>query len=1244
MVHPILALVMLLSLVIVKSSIPPQAPPIVNAHPGIRTIHHLADRAATRSTLADAAVPLPGGCGGVSPGGESLAACCVSGFVYMDGLPIAGAELQISSARGNQAVQFTHVYSGTEARPYYRISLSVEPLAVVPGETITITARYSGHTRSVTQTVLPGGQQVDVVLARDRANDYLYERQIWGQADAGGLNAPRGVAVDSTGRLFVADTDNARIQIFDQAGQFSRQWGTLGNQPGQFSQPGGIAVDTSGNIYVADSNNHRIQKFSSQGAWIMSWGGLGSADDQLHSPWGLATDAADNLYVADTQNDRVQKFSSTGAFLRSWGGQGFDNGQFNQPSGIALDADGNVYVVDLGNDRVQKFSDDGVWLMSWALGSGIPPSSALPRGIAVSGTTVYVANASSNRIQRFSTLGVPLANWGGPGSDSGQFAGPAGIAVGDAGAIYVADSDNDRVQLFSSDGVWQANRGSHGSANRQFRAPSGVAISAANLYVADTASQRVQLLTTAGTWQRNLSGQFSRPWGVAVGGDGTVYVADPIADRIQRFSASGTLLTGWGSHGSADGQLNAPYGVAVGGDGTVYVADSSNHRIQRFSAAGSWLASWGNLGSADGQLNTPQGLAVAGDGTVYVADSSNHRIQRFSAAGSWLASWGNLGSADGQFNTPQGLAVDGTGMVYVADTGNDRIQKFNPSGSWLASWGAHGKADGQLSEPRGVAVDSSGRVYVADAGNNRIVVFRPMTYTLPIATINQLSHGSLIAGDTLVAIGRGQDSDETPAITGYRWSIDGHLLGLAATLTLSATLLVPGDHLLTLEVQDGEGQWSAPVSTPLFVAVPEQHAWTMLLYLAGDYSDRSHLLNQFNYMLERLRSSFRNPNLRIAVQVDGPDDGDTRRLLITPGTATSVPQFTEISYSERALDDPVVLSDFVQWGQLNFPAAHYYLAIADHGQAIQGIGWDATSDPGGSAYLTLKEIGQALGTPGIAPIDIVHLDASSMNLLETAYELRQQTSILIASQYLAWSYFAYDEYADTLNAFTSPRDAALGITARYAAHAQADHVPFTIAALDMQRAEPALSAVDHLAAELAALVDNSSANRVQIDAIWHASRKLDSNGDRLNTDEDLYVDLLDWAGRLAAQGPNTSAWSSTAVRMRAATLVRELRGPQAFVIAGSNRTGSGTLPPQYGSHYIDLSGVGGLSIVYPQRHDSTIFSDYIGNKLFHFTQASRWPDFLLAGLGVLPTPIQPPPGPLPSLDPPHRVMLPLIRR
>jgi hypothetical protein len=208
------------------------------------------------------------------------------------------------------------------------------------------------------------------------------------------------------------------------------------------------------------------------------------------------------------------------------------------------------------------------------------------------------------------------------------------------------------------------------------------------------------------------------------------------------------------------------------------------------------------------------------------------------------------------------------------------------------------------------------------------------------------------------------------------------------------------------------------------------------------------------------------------VQIDGPAVGDTHRLLIWPGTASTPARIEDQPFDEQAMDDPSVLADFIHWGQNSFSAAHYYLAIANHGQGIQGIAWDTTTDLSGNAYLTIKELGQALSAPGIAPIDVLHLDACSMNLLEVAYEVRQRVQVLIASQYLAWDFFAYDDYQSVMDGSASPRDVARAITERYAGQAGGQHDPYTMAALDLERAEPTLTAVDALAAELATLVTN----------------------------------------------------------------------------------------------------------------------------------------------------------------------------
>ena len=130
-------------------------------------------------------------------------------------------------------------------------------------------------------------------------------------------------------------------------------------------------------------------------------------------------------------------------------------------------------------------------------------------------------------------------------------------------------------------------------------------------------------------------------------GEGTVYVADPIDHRVQQCTAEGAFLNQWGDEDGGQGPFGSPEGLAVAGDGTiyltVYVTDSGDYRVQHFTADGVLLNQWGSLGSGVGQFEYPGGLAVAGDGTVYVADRGNNRIQVFTADGDFIAWWGRQG-------------------------------------------------------------------------------------------------------------------------------------------------------------------------------------------------------------------------------------------------------------------------------------------------------------------------------------------------------------------------------------------------------------------------------------------------------------------------------------------------------------------------------------------------------------------------------------------------------------------------
>jgi len=136
------------------------------------------------------------------------------------------------------------------------------------------------------------------------------------------------------------------------------------------------------------------------------------------------------------------------------------------------------------------------------------------------------------------------------------------------------------------------------------------------------------------------------------------------------------FLRKWGTRSEEDGQFNCPAGLAIDGDGNVYVAERYNNRIQVFDLQGRFLRKWGTEGEEDGQFSEPVGLAIGGDGNVYVADTSNHRIQVFDIQGRFLRKWGTRGKEGGEFIYPRGLAIDGDGNVYVADCLNHRIQVF----------------------------------------------------------------------------------------------------------------------------------------------------------------------------------------------------------------------------------------------------------------------------------------------------------------------------------------------------------------------------------------------------------------------------------------------------------------------------------------------------------------------------------------------------------------------------------------
>jgi DNA-binding beta-propeller fold protein YncE len=186
----------------------------------------------------------------------------------------------------------------------------------------------------------------------------------WGtMADTGGkatgseglFYGPRGIVVDATGRVLVADTGNKRVQVFDKDGQFITQMGGGGLDQGRFDEPVGVAVDAKGNIIIADTWNGRVQVLDSMGAPLAAWDIDGWLDKERVGKPYLAVDTQSRVYVADEVSQRVLIFDETGKYLGGFGQYGTDDHGFTMPGGIIVDKDGFIYVVDTGSGRVLKF-------------------------------------------------------------------------------------------------------------------------------------------------------------------------------------------------------------------------------------------------------------------------------------------------------------------------------------------------------------------------------------------------------------------------------------------------------------------------------------------------------------------------------------------------------------------------------------------------------------------------------------------------------------------------------------------------------------------------------------------------------------------------------------------------------------------------------------------------------------------------------------------------------------------------
>jgi sugar lactone lactonase YvrE len=193
-----------------------------------------------------------------------------------------------------------------------------------------------------------------------RVNHYSTTGELvssWGVqgTEPGQLSFPRAVVATPDGRIYVSEyMQREWVQLFGRDRAVQRVIGAGGREAGQFNRAEGLALDQAGRLYVADSCNHRVQVFDAEGRHLRSYGTAGSGLGEMSYPYDVAVDDQGRQYICEFGNSRIQIFDSTGRPLEIVGGPGAAPGEFSNPWSIALDSHGNLYVADSMNHRVQK--------------------------------------------------------------------------------------------------------------------------------------------------------------------------------------------------------------------------------------------------------------------------------------------------------------------------------------------------------------------------------------------------------------------------------------------------------------------------------------------------------------------------------------------------------------------------------------------------------------------------------------------------------------------------------------------------------------------------------------------------------------------------------------------------------------------------------------------------------------------------------------------------------------------------
>ena len=588
------------------------------------------------------------------------------------------------------------------------------------------------------------------------------------------LNGPNSVAIDNSGNVYIADYTNNRIRkVTISTGFISTVAGTgtasysgdgAAATSAALNTPSGVAVDSSGNIYIADRTNDRVRKVTISTGYISTVAGNGSScgtptsgcgdgsaatSANLTSPNSVALDSSGNIYIADSGDNRVREVTISSGYISTVAGNGTPgytgdgaaatSAEINGPNGAALDSSGNVYISDTQNRRIRVVNPGTGHISTLAgngtqgaTGNGGPAISAElddPKQITVNGLgNVYLADATAEEIRQVPlNTSLPATALGGSSAVQNFF---LQTTAAETLTSFIAQQSQGSKQEYTIGTVTGC------TVNGSTSNPSGTICTLPITFTpAYPGLRNVPLTAVTGTG--NV--------GFGLTGTGAGPLAVLIPGIISTVAGDGTAGSTGNGGAATSAELNDPAKVAVDSAGNVYIANYNNQDIQKVTAssgnisivAGNGTSGYlGDGGAATGaEFKHPSGLGVDSAGNIYIADKNNCRIRKVTVATGVIATVagtstcgytgdGGLATSGEIHNPSSDIAVDSYGNWYFGDNSNYRIRVVNASTGIITTVAGNGTqgytGDGsaatsaEINNPSGVALDSSGNIYFSD--------------------------------------------------------------------------------------------------------------------------------------------------------------------------------------------------------------------------------------------------------------------------------------------------------------------------------------------------------------------------------------------------------------------------------------------------------------------------------------------------------------------------------------------------